>query len=873
MTEPVLLAHLAGCLRILLVLLVLVGSQGCASLPKRTAATQPDLPLFDLSQYESVQKRAGQNEKITVVVAISGGGFRAANLGLGALLAMEQIEFTLDKKKTNLLAEVDYFTTVSGGGYAPGLYLQGLLSAPLEMRGSFRLDEHLRRRKQGKKIESDRLSSVQKTLFWRIAGYLFYPGVIGGQLDRGDLLQNRLDTTILKRDGCDPDQARSNGFCSWTLDDVFKPPGIAPITPYWIANATNYTNGEIFSFTPDNLCSRNVARYKHQLGDGETGCPSVETGQHPSPKPLAHAVPLALGMRTSSNFPVGLPTTTLTLNDKTNLQLSDGGQADNLAFYSALEILFQDAQTAKAREPGRDGAVPKRILILIDAFRGSLGNSEATEGSPNFAQAALRSPSLPLDALRSRIRSSVSQIGVNRRSEIDSVLADQNLAVAYINIDQEDYARDVGTTLWLDEEKQDGLIVAGFRQAYATLKGSCTKKFLLEPVGISINCDKNDGGRELFSELGMIEFNSGLLDKRKSDVLSLRTRAIKDLAVTVSGLHSSLDAELTRQQNADALQQKVSEAEQKFEQATEARGARAKQSAMAQHHQGSDLYGVASDFAALYADLAQMPDSRRKEEARLLACRSNKLYQLSGFKRPLKPLPRATCADVRVTLASSATYGLLAFLLAGSENLVEGCSREWARFPVCQDVWSLRNQAKQALDIYGKELRRPLAQPLDLLEDPEPVTAQCDILEALEVSIRAIHLASVSGNDEFDAMMQGEPDQRRRASDVALLDDLRRLPKTYADIRRNCADLVFKSAEKNAPLHASLGAMNTAVENAQCVLESYQPELDRKPARFRTQVDELFDNSGTEMFCKSPITALPASRAPELPRGNSTSRN
>lgn len=79
----------------------------------------------DLSAYRSVQSRPGQDGSISLALAISGGGQRASNFGVGVMLALEAIA-TDGPVRRNVLAEIDYFSTVSGGGLAAGAYISSL---------------------------------------------------------------------------------------------------------------------------------------------------------------------------------------------------------------------------------------------------------------------------------------------------------------------------------------------------------------------------------------------------------------------------------------------------------------------------------------------------------------------------------------------------------------------------------------------------------------------------------------------------------------------------------------------------------------------------------------------------------------------------
>jgi len=59
-------------------------------------------PRLNLKKYKSVQTRSSQDSKLTVVAAISGGGQRAGNFGVGVLMALEK--FTRCKKTDNVLS-------------------------------------------------------------------------------------------------------------------------------------------------------------------------------------------------------------------------------------------------------------------------------------------------------------------------------------------------------------------------------------------------------------------------------------------------------------------------------------------------------------------------------------------------------------------------------------------------------------------------------------------------------------------------------------------------------------------------------------------------------------------------------------------------
>lgn len=68
-------------------------------------------------------KSPGNSESLLVLVAISGGGYRAAALGYGVLQALRETPIEWDGHRTSLLGEVDFITGVSGGSLVTAYYM------------------------------------------------------------------------------------------------------------------------------------------------------------------------------------------------------------------------------------------------------------------------------------------------------------------------------------------------------------------------------------------------------------------------------------------------------------------------------------------------------------------------------------------------------------------------------------------------------------------------------------------------------------------------------------------------------------------------------------------------------------------------------
>lgn len=397
---------------------------GCATRTSRsTLGTRwpSSEPTVNLSEYASVQSRPGQRSDVAVAVAISGGGMRAANFAAGVLKALEATEVRgVGGQKSNLLREVDYFSTVSGGGLAAGSYITHLKEYqrlnPDDVAGrrfSFAAG--------GEKASAEGRnwrSSLAKNYQSSMVGALLNPMMLLGGKNRGDVLEGRLDEYVLGRH-----EGRS-----LKLGDIFAPRGGKPTVPYWVANGTVYENGAIFPFTPDVLSKYQITGYTHRLSSCELKTPAD--------------MPLSLGMKTSASFPVAIPPTTMRSNrDPQNplLHLMDGGVADNLGIITAIRMLNQDK-------------APRKVLIIIDAYNGSAEPFSKTGIQPGMVLSALRTTSISLDSSHQRVDNLLASVA--KPSGISYAVIDFTRALN--EIDDEPGVTDLlRQTLGMDSMKRD----------------------------------------------------------------------------------------------------------------------------------------------------------------------------------------------------------------------------------------------------------------------------------------------------------------------------------------------------------------------------------------------------------------------------------
>ena len=424
--------------------------------------------LVDLDRYVDVEKRAGQDPYLTLVVAISGGGYRAANFALGALLAMEQIGYvepptSLDvfrqKKRTydsNLLNEVDYFSTVSGGGLAAAITVMSRLRASkiaVPEGGKPTCSGQGRRLLAEWMSSPGVLESLRENHTIRLVTSKFTPSVMFTSKTSGDVLQMRLDDNILRQKEpggeCGPKEADA----PYVLGDVLPRKGgkvTVPVAPYLFMNSTNIATGQIVPLTPGWVDRKDVKEYWH--GGGQ----EVPAGDN-SCGPFC--VPLALALRSSMNFPAGIPPTRLRLGNEKFVYLTDGGESDNLGSVTAVEILNQAGK----------GRAKRRMLIVIDAFRGLGRKAYDTEEIPGLVNSVLRATSLPLDAHRLRVKQDFYSATAGQPSVLDAISDAGDVSVAYVDMERETKALEIGTTLRLSPEQQQDLICAGKRQTLVAL--------------------------------------------------------------------------------------------------------------------------------------------------------------------------------------------------------------------------------------------------------------------------------------------------------------------------------------------------------------------------------------------------------------------
>ena len=295
------------------------------------------LPGISLREYKSVQERPSQNADLALAIAISGGGSRAANFGMGILLGLQQIELSEGK---SVLGEIDYLSTVSGGGFAGGAFIAALYEHHYYHRDiPFSLHDCM-----DNFIEIELQSNYASALIKS----LFNPRIWFSYLDDGDALERTIDNKVM---GYDRRKKLRKNYPlvklpakSILLGDLFISVDSSNRQvhfPMLFANSSLVDKMGIFPFTPDILSDYSITGYTHRMKKRKKG-----SAFNP------FNMPVSVGIKASGSFPVLISNTTLISNyhyKRKYLHLFDGAMTDNFGYETAVAALNQDWVASKKR--------------------------------------------------------------------------------------------------------------------------------------------------------------------------------------------------------------------------------------------------------------------------------------------------------------------------------------------------------------------------------------------------------------------------------------------------------------------------------------------------------------------------------------------
>jgi NTE family protein len=183
---------------------------GCAHWPATPRLEAAGAPGYRAGEVV----RSGQSDEMLVILAISGGGTRAAALGYGVLEELRRTQVTVNGARRRLLDEVDVISAVSGGSFPAAYYA---------LRGEKTFDEF-----EARVLSRNFESELARSIILNPVNWARLPSATFG---KSDLFAELYDETV---------------FDHATFADLKKADG-----PFVIINGTDVTTGARFSFTQD----------------------------------------------------------------------------------------------------------------------------------------------------------------------------------------------------------------------------------------------------------------------------------------------------------------------------------------------------------------------------------------------------------------------------------------------------------------------------------------------------------------------------------------------------------------------------------------------------------------------------------------------
>ncbi len=282
-----------------------------------------------LDHYKSPQKRKGQNENLSIGLAISGGGSRAEYFGFGVLIGLDEIAYT-ENIESSFLNEVDYISTVSGGGLGAGYYLSLKKHQVLEDYDNLLnfWDTDLRRDTLSSYLfESSTILNLFKLKRLERTGRSKFPG--------------RVEWEILQ----EGKKYRGNKIGPLSLGNFFieKKSSLAVNLPMFVVNGTILNNNERIPFMPhivDKLKISGALMPHEPFKNLNKGFGF----------PLNHAIV------SSNSFPGILPIPKYSIKDSDEvIRIVDGGVVENFGYRTLFELLDADKNT-----------IDKKRALIVD---------------------------------------------------------------------------------------------------------------------------------------------------------------------------------------------------------------------------------------------------------------------------------------------------------------------------------------------------------------------------------------------------------------------------------------------------------------------------------------------------------------------------
>lgn len=336
----------------LLAVVVVLSVAGCASLvpelnqpiPPSERAAVPMGPLAREGYYPGALEKHGASGELLLALAFSGGGKRSSSFSYGALQGLRDLTFSVDGETRRLLDEIDSINAVSGGSFTAAYYALHRDRVFSDYETDF-----LRR-----DVDSEIIEILLAPWEWQWLVNPFY--------GTNDAMAERYDAWM---------------FHGATYADL-----LANGRPMVSINATDVTNGSVFSFTQltfDLLCSDLTEFPLARAVAASNGLPILFTPitLENHAEDCAGARPAWVQRAMEDSDPFSRQARLATLAERyfdtervRYVHLLDGGVADNLSMRGALNTLFLLGLSPRVIEALDLDQVRRIVVIAVDGQSG-----------------------------------------------------------------------------------------------------------------------------------------------------------------------------------------------------------------------------------------------------------------------------------------------------------------------------------------------------------------------------------------------------------------------------------------------------------------------------------------------------------------------
>lgn len=340
--------HWSASLSRFLVAVLAAGLAGCSS--QHYVLNQPLRESREASGYAIRNlSHSGNSDSLNIVLALSGGGYRASALALAVMEVLNETNIVWEGQSTTVMQEVDFISGVSGGALPAAFYA-------LRRESFFGQFE---REVLGEDLQSRMLKRFMSPAgFWRQASATY---------GRGDLLQELLDEHV---------------FHGATFADLVRE------RPMVYLNATDMGHGERFEFSQDQfdyLCS--------------------DLNSVPLARAVAAsmAVPVVFSPITLWNYTTDCQASVNLYKFKSDIgrskyvHLVDGGLTDNIGVRMPLEIIVSRGGIIEATKQAGFVGVRKRVFIVVNAQVSPKFDADASPNTPGIWRQLRAAIDVPID--------------------------------------------------------------------------------------------------------------------------------------------------------------------------------------------------------------------------------------------------------------------------------------------------------------------------------------------------------------------------------------------------------------------------------------------------------------------------------------------